>query len=66
MLIYDACQLRHSNASFFGAVDASVVVWLSNAQNATQQEQFTTRLGALMGSVTERSNSRLLATSKLL
>lgn len=55
MLIYDACQLRHSNASFFGAVDASVVVWQPNAQNATQQEQFTTRLGALMGSVTERA-----------
>jgi hypothetical protein len=55
MLIYDACQLRHSNASFFGAVDASVVVWQPNAQNATQQEQFTTRLGALMGSVTEKA-----------
>nr|AGT17379.1 hypothetical protein SHCRBa_240_C21_F_200 [Saccharum hybrid cultivar R570] len=54
-LIYDACQLRHSNASFFGTVDASVVVWLVNSQNASQQEQFTVQLGALMGNVTGRA-----------
>ncbi|XP_066367711.1 cysteine-rich receptor-like protein kinase 25 [Miscanthus floridulus] len=54
-LIYDACQLRHSNASFFGAVEASMVVWLANSQNATQQEQFTALLGALMGNVTGRT-----------
>jgi hypothetical protein len=54
-LIYDGCQLRHSNASFFGVVDASVVVSLVNAQNATQQEQFAARLGALMGNVTARA-----------
>ncbi|CAN6332565.1 unnamed protein product [Urochloa humidicola] len=54
-LIYGACLLRHSNASFFGAVDTSVVVWLCNPQNATQQDEFKTRLGALMGNVTARA-----------
>ncbi|CAL5095567.1 unnamed protein product [Urochloa decumbens] len=54
-LIYDKCLLRHSNASFFGAADMSVVVWLCNGQNATQQEQFKARLGELMGNVTARA-----------
>ncbi|CAL4901417.1 unnamed protein product [Urochloa decumbens] len=54
-LVYDACLLRHSNASFFGAADMSVVVWMCNGQNATQQEQFKARLGALMGNVTARA-----------
>ena len=38
ILIYNACQLHHFIESFFGAVDASIVVSLVNSQNATQQE----------------------------
>ncbi|XP_062231734.1 cysteine-rich receptor-like protein kinase 44 isoform X1 [Phragmites australis] len=54
MLIYDACLLRHSNESFFGVVDTSVVVCLLNTQNATQPE-FTSRLGALMSNLTGKA-----------
>ncbi|KAL6609734.1 hypothetical protein ACP70R_039703 [Stipagrostis hirtigluma subsp. patula] len=55
MLIYDSCLLRHSNASFFGAVDTSVVKYWWNPQNATQQELFTSRLGGLMGNLTAKA-----------
>ncbi|CAD6259065.1 unnamed protein product [Miscanthus lutarioriparius] len=66
ILIYNACQLHHFIESFFGAVDASIVVSLVNSQNATQQEQFKARLGALMGKVMERAayaSPRMLAVS---
>jgi hypothetical protein len=53
-LFYDKCLLRHSNASFFGDLDTSVVVWLPNGQNATQPA-FSSMLGTLMGNVTERA-----------
>ncbi|KAG0518621.1 hypothetical protein BDA96_09G191700 [Sorghum bicolor] len=52
MLIYDECLLRHSNESFFGVADSSVRLWAWNAQNATRPEEFTSRLGALMGNLT--------------
>ncbi|KAL6610414.1 hypothetical protein ACP70R_040383 [Stipagrostis hirtigluma subsp. patula] len=52
MLVYDGCLLRYSNASFFGAADTSVVVYLTNTQNATQPAEFTPRLGALMNNLT--------------
>ena len=56
MLIYDGCLLRHSNASFFGAADTSVSVWVWNTQNATQPaEEFRSRLGALMRNLTARA-----------
>ncbi|TVU19997.1 hypothetical protein EJB05_36183, partial [Eragrostis curvula] len=55
MLVYDACLLRHANASFFGAVETSVVVYAWNPQNATQPAQFTSALGALMGNVTTKA-----------
>ncbi|CAN6359653.1 unnamed protein product [Urochloa humidicola] len=51
IFIYDRCKLRHSNASFFGDVDTSVVFTAWNAQNATQPERFTSQLGSLMGSL---------------
>jgi hypothetical protein len=53
-LFYDQCLLRHSNASFFGDLDTSVVVSVSNGQNATQPA-FSSTLGTLMGNVTERA-----------
>ncbi|TVU19896.1 hypothetical protein EJB05_36077, partial [Eragrostis curvula] len=52
---YEACLLRHSNASFFGADDESYAIGLCNAQNATQPEQFMPRLGALMSNLTEKA-----------
>uniref|UniRef100_A0ACD5T984 Uncharacterized protein n=1 Tax=Avena sativa TaxID=4498 RepID=A0ACD5T984_AVESA len=55
MLIYDNCLLRHSNASFFGTVDKSVVWWLCNTGNATQPEQFRTQLDSLMSNITSRA-----------
>jgi len=55
MLIYDGCLLRHSNASFFGAADTSVWVSMLNTQNATQPEEFRSRLGALMRNLTARA-----------
>ena len=56
MLIYDGCLLRHSNASFFGAADTSVSVWMWNTQNGTQPaEEFRSRLGALMRNLTARA-----------
>ncbi|KAL6619013.1 hypothetical protein ACP70R_034152 [Stipagrostis hirtigluma subsp. patula] len=55
-LIYDNCLLRHSNASFFGAVDTAEVVYMWNAQNATQPEQFRSRLGALMSNLKARAS----------
>jgi len=55
MLIYDECLLRHSNESFFGAADTSARLWAWNAQNATQPEEFRSRLGALMGNLTARA-----------
>ncbi|WVZ99036.1 hypothetical protein U9M48_044393 [Paspalum notatum var. saurae] len=55
MLIYDECLLRHSNASFFGVVDTSVVVYVWNPENATQPQQFAAALGTLMGNVTAKA-----------
>ncbi|TVU02159.1 hypothetical protein EJB05_52384, partial [Eragrostis curvula] len=57
MLIYDACLLRHSNASFFSAADTSVVRcwWNPKTQNATQPAQFTSALGALMRNLTVKA-----------
>ncbi|TVU01626.1 hypothetical protein EJB05_52899, partial [Eragrostis curvula] len=48
MLVYEACLLRHSNANFFGALDTSLMVWLSNTPNTTQPARFTWTLGTLM------------------
>ncbi|XP_066385368.1 uncharacterized protein [Miscanthus floridulus] len=62
----DMTRLWHFIKSFFGAVGASMVVSLVNSQNATLQEQFTARLCALMGKVTERvayASSRMFAVS---
>jgi hypothetical protein len=67
MLIYDECLLRHSNASFLGAADASVRFCAWNPQNATQPEEFRTRLGALMGNLTARAafaSPRMFAAGK--
>jgi hypothetical protein len=64
MLFYDDCVLRHSNASFFGVADTSVVYGLCNPNNATQPDQFRTQLGTLMGNLTSRaaySSPRLFA-----
>ncbi|RLN27808.1 putative receptor-like protein kinase [Panicum miliaceum] len=55
MLIYDGCLLRHSNASFFGAADASVGLFIVNPQNTTEPEEFRSRLGALMRNLTARA-----------
>ncbi|XP_025805201.1 putative receptor-like protein kinase At4g00960 isoform X1 [Panicum hallii] len=55
MLIYDGCLLRHSNASFFGAADASVRVAMWNPQNTTQPEEFRSLLGELMRNLTARA-----------
>ncbi|KAL6619011.1 hypothetical protein ACP70R_034150 [Stipagrostis hirtigluma subsp. patula] len=42
MVVYDRCLLRHSSASFFGAADTSVLLYLTNA---TEPEDFE---GAVM------------------
>jgi len=55
VLVYDNCLLRLSDERFFGAVDMSPVAYLSNSQNATQPEQFTPRLGALMSNLTKKA-----------
>ncbi|KAK8457531.1 hypothetical protein SEVIR_3G200800v4 [Setaria viridis] len=51
MFIYDKCKLRHSNTSFFGDLDTSVVFSAWNWRNATGPEQFTSQLGSLMSSL---------------
>ncbi|XP_062232590.1 cysteine-rich receptor-like protein kinase 44 [Phragmites australis] len=55
MLIYDTCLLRHSNASFFGVIDVSVRSYICNSYNATQPEQFRSRLDLLMRNLTARA-----------
>ncbi|KAL6609732.1 hypothetical protein ACP70R_039701 [Stipagrostis hirtigluma subsp. patula] len=45
MVIYDRCLLRHSSASFFGAADTSVLLYLTNTQNTTGPVDFE---GAVM------------------
>ncbi|OEL30083.1 Cysteine-rich receptor-like protein kinase 25 [Dichanthelium oligosanthes] len=55
MFIYDGCLLRHSNASFFGVADTSVGRCTWKMQDATQPEEFRTRLGALMSNLTARA-----------
>ncbi|TKW26580.1 hypothetical protein SEVIR_3G199400v4 [Setaria viridis] len=54
MLINDGCLLRHSNASFSGVVDTSAWACMCNTQNMTQPEEFSSRLGALMGNLTAK------------
>ncbi|TVU20011.1 hypothetical protein EJB05_36197, partial [Eragrostis curvula] len=57
MLAYEDCLLRHSNASFFGAVDTSVhkYWWNRKTQNATEQSQFTWMVGTLMSNLTAKA-----------
>ncbi|CAM0955327.1 unnamed protein product [Alopecurus aequalis] len=55
MLFYEACLLRHSNASFFGAPDTTWVYGLCNTANATQPELFRTQLGSLLGNLTGKA-----------
>ncbi|TVU19884.1 hypothetical protein EJB05_36063, partial [Eragrostis curvula] len=57
MLVYDFCLLRHSNASFFSAVDTSVVKywWNPKTQNATELSQFTWTVGTLMSNLTAKA-----------
>ncbi|XP_062231736.1 cysteine-rich receptor-like protein kinase 44 [Phragmites australis] len=64
MVFYNTCVLRHSNASFFGAVDTSKWYYVCNPKNATQPEQFRSQLGALMRNLTARAayaSSRMFA-----
>jgi hypothetical protein len=55
MVFDDECLLRHSNASFFGTVDTSLVKYWWNTRNATEPARFTATLDALMGNVTARA-----------
>ncbi|TVU19978.1 hypothetical protein EJB05_36163 [Eragrostis curvula] len=66
MLGYDDCLLRHSNASFIGAVDTSVVMeYWWNPKNTTQQVEYTWAFGALMANLTEMAHAspRMFAAS---
>ncbi|TVT99809.1 hypothetical protein EJB05_54810, partial [Eragrostis curvula] len=62
MVIYDACQLRYSNASFFGVSDnKSFTVFQCSAQNATQPEQlmrFVAQVGDLLVNLTGKAAYR--------
>ncbi|KAL6841447.1 hypothetical protein ACP4OV_028965 [Aristida adscensionis] len=51
MLFYDDCLLRHSNASFFGAIGTSGGLYMRSTNNATQPELFKWQLGSLMNSL---------------
>ncbi|TVU02153.1 hypothetical protein EJB05_52378, partial [Eragrostis curvula] len=55
MVIYESCLLRHSNESFFGTADTSVVKSLANLLNATQPARFTSTLRSLMIDLTAKA-----------
>ncbi|WVZ99049.1 hypothetical protein U9M48_044403 [Paspalum notatum var. saurae] len=55
MDLSESCMLRHSNESFFGVVDSSVVFYYNNPENATQPKQFESQMYQLMYNLTDRA-----------
>ncbi|ERN00663.1 hypothetical protein AMTR_s00106p00032870 [Amborella trichopoda] len=67
ILWYNNCLLRYSDSSFFGSIEG-ILIYLSNINNATNQESFNKELGVLMRNLTTRaiSDPRLYASGTIM
>ncbi|KAL4178811.1 hypothetical protein AMTRI_Chr13g117020 [Amborella trichopoda] len=64
---YNNCLLRYSDSSFFGSIEG-ILIYLSNINNATNQESFNKELGVLMRNLTTMaiSDPRLYASGTIM